>query len=88
MITSDFTLEIDTNVKRRAKDQRSSRKKKWAIYPPRSKMPRQLLRLGVPEASWHSVYDDAEKLAERIHVQERGKARLDNGFVVSYFDQN
>ena len=81
MITSDFTLEIEIDAK-------NTLWSRYNIYPTRSKMPRQLLRLGVPEASWHSVYDDAEKLAERIHVQERGKARLDNGFVVSYFDQN
>mmetsp|Transcript_7530 Transcript_7530/g.17334 ORF Transcript_7530/g.17334 Transcript_7530/m.17334 type:complete len:339 (-) Transcript_7530:817-1833(-) len=75
MITSDFTLEVHDNAKRRVNDQR------WTIYPSRSKMPRQLARLDVPEASWHYVYDAAEKLADRIHARERGKAGLDNGFV-------
>ena len=84
MITSDFTLDIYASVKRRAaNDQRSSSNKKWIIYPSRSKMPRQLARLNVPEASWHYVYDAAEKLADRIHARERGKVGLDNGFVVS-----
>ena len=77
MITSDFTLEIEV-------DANNTLWSRYNIYPTRSKMPRQLLRLDVPEAEWHSVYDAAEELAERMHVRERGKARL-KGFVVSNF---